>query len=199
MVKLFAYNRLGDCLATNRLTDYPEELFAALGFENKPSERSLYRMIERVGKNHAFVLEEHQKVLAEYNLVTPEQFFDFSSSYFEGKAEAIGELGYSRGNLPGKKQIVFGISTRINDIPTALAIQKGNMQDKEFILRKEFHYLTLKPKKGETCRKHVRSFSKEKHLHLNISERDYFCVKKKQGEEFLYIFFSPPAARGPAE
>ncbi len=31
---------------------------------------------------------------------------------------------------PGKKQITFGISTGINDIPTALTIQKGNVQDK---------------------------------------------------------------------
>lgn len=223
MVKLFAYNRLGDCLATNRLTDYPEELFEALGFEDKPCERSLYRMIERVGKNYAFVLEQHQKILIEHSLVTPEQFFDFSSSYFEGRADALGELGYSRDNQPGKKQIVFGISTGINDIPTALTIQKGNVQDKEhfrfmlktaeavldpnsllifdcganskknkkLIRRKEFHYLTLRQKKVESYRKHVRSFSKENPQHLAISDRDYFYVKKKQGDEYLYIFFCP--------
>jgi transposase len=131
MVKLFMYNRMGDCLATNRLTTYPEELFTALGFENIHGERSFYRMIERVGKNYVFVLEQHQKILKEHNLVTEEQFFDFSSSYFEGRAEAFGELGYSRDSQPGKKQIVFGISTGINNIPTALTIQKGNMQDKE--------------------------------------------------------------------
>ncbi len=56
MVKLFVYNRLGDCLATSRLTDYPGELFTALGFGEKPCERSLYRMVERVGRNYAFVL-----------------------------------------------------------------------------------------------------------------------------------------------
>jgi len=137
-VKLFMYNRMGDCLATSRLTSYPKELFTALGFKNVPSERSLYRMIERVGKNYAFVIGQHQKILKKYNLVTEEQYFDFSSSYFEGRAEALGEMGYSRDNQPGKKQIVFGISTGINDIPTALTIQKGNMQDKEhfrFMLR----------------------------------------------------------------
>ncbi len=129
-VKLFMYNRMGDCMATNRLTSYPAELFTALEFENIPGDRSFYRMIERVGKNHVFVLEQHQKILKGYNLVTEEQFFDFSSSYFEGKAEALGERGYSRDNQPGKKQITFGISTGINSIPTALTIQKGNVQDK---------------------------------------------------------------------
>lgn len=131
MVKLFMYNRMGDCVATNRLTSYPEELFTALGFEEIPGDRSFYRMIERVGKNYMFVLEQHQKILMEYNLVTDEQFFDFSSSYFEGKAEALGELGYSRDNQSGKKQITFGISTGINTIPTAITIQKGNVQDKK--------------------------------------------------------------------
>lgn len=138
MVKLFVYNRLGDCLATNRLTDYPVELFAGLGFEDKPCERSLYRMVERVGKNHAFVLEEHQKILVEQGLVSPEQLVDFSSTYFEGRAEALGALGYSRDGQPGKRQIVFGISTGINEIPSALTIQRGNVPDKEhfrFMLR----------------------------------------------------------------
>jgi hypothetical protein len=131
MVKLFMYNRMGECLATNRFGDYPLELFTALGFESKPGDRSFYRMIERVGKNYVFVLEQHQKILKKHNLVTDEQFFDFSSSYFEGKAEALGERGFSRDNQPGKKQITFGISTGINNIPTALTIQKGNVQDKE--------------------------------------------------------------------
>ncbi|PJB22300.1 MAG: hypothetical protein CO114_00795, partial [Euryarchaeota archaeon CG_4_9_14_3_um_filter_38_12] len=138
MVKLFMYNRLGDCFATNRLTSYPMELFSMLGFKSLPKERSLYRMIERVGKQYAFVLEEHQKIIKRHNLVTMEQFMDFSSSYFEGRADALGELGYSRDNQPGKKQITFGISTGINNIPTALTIQKGNVQDKEhfqFMLR----------------------------------------------------------------
>ena len=136
MVKAFMYNRMGDCLATNRLNSYPAELFTALGCKTVPKERSFYRMIGRVGKNYVFVLEQHQKKLKRHNLITEEQFFDFSSSYFEGRAEALGELGYSRDNQPGKKQITFGISTGINDIPTALTIQKGNMQDKE-----HFHFL----------------------------------------------------------
>jgi len=138
MVKLFMYNRMGECLATSRLSSYPKELFATLGADCIPSERSFYRMIERVGKNYQFVLELHQKILIEHNLVTPEQFFDFSSSYFEGRAEVLGELGYSRDNQPGKKQITFGISTGINSIPTAITIQRGNVQDKEhfrFMLR----------------------------------------------------------------
>ncbi len=55
---------------------------------------------------------------------------DFSSSYFEGRADAFGMFGYSRDGQSGKKQLTFGISTGINGIPTALTIQKGNVCDK---------------------------------------------------------------------
>lgn len=43
----------------------------------------------------------------------------------------MGELGYSRDHRPGKRQITFGIGTGINNIPSALTIQKGNVQDKK--------------------------------------------------------------------
>ncbi len=137
-VKLFMYNRMGQCLSVNRLTSYPIELFNMMGFKEVPASRSLNRMIERVGMNHAFILEEHQRIIKQHDLVSDIQFADFSSSYFEGKAEEMGERGYSRDGLPGKKQIVFGICTGINGIPTALTIQKGNVQDKKhfrFMLR----------------------------------------------------------------
>lgn len=131
-VKLFVHNRLGGCLATNHLTEfYPEELFALLNFKKIPGERTLYRDVSRVGKNWQFLLERHQSFVKEEGLLSSTQFIDFSSSYFEGRAEALGELGYSRDGQPGKKQLTFGISVGINNIPTALTIQKGNVQDKK--------------------------------------------------------------------
>lgn len=131
LMKLFMYNRLGDCWPINHLTDHPRELFDQLGFENEPSERTIYRALERLGKRYALVLHKHQEVLIEHALATDKQFMDFSSTYFEGKAEHVGEYGYSRDSQPNKKQITFGITTGINGIPTALTIQKGNVQDKK--------------------------------------------------------------------
>lgn len=129
--KLFIYNRLHSCFATNHLrSGYSSELFDLLKFTNIPSDRSLYRDLERLGKNHLFVIEGYQHFLCEENLVTDTQYMDMSSSYFEGKAEAFGEYGYSRDGQSGKKQLTFGISTGINSIPSALTIQKGNVQDK---------------------------------------------------------------------
>jgi transposase len=130
--KLFVYNRLTDCVSVSRLPEvYPSELFAQLGFKGKPSERSLYRNLERIGDKHALFIERYQQLLKKHNLMTEEQFIDFSSSYFEGKHAELAKLGYSRDHEPGKKQITFGIATGINSVPTALTIQKGNVQDKK--------------------------------------------------------------------
>ena len=130
-VKLFVHNRLAECVSTNRLRSvYDAALFKELGFDGEPSDRSLYRSLERLGVKHGFVLEQHQRFIREENLATNTQFMDFSSSYFEGKAAPLGAYGYSRDHQPGKKQFTFGISTGLNEVPTALTIQKGNVNDK---------------------------------------------------------------------
>lgn len=129
--KLFFYNRLSDCFSINRLrSGYQPELFDLLKFTNSPSDRTFYRNLVRIGKNQTFILNNYQTIITEENLVADKQFIDFSSSYFEGKGGELGAYGYSRDHEPGKKQLTFGISTGINGIPTALTIQKGNVQDK---------------------------------------------------------------------
>jgi transposase len=130
--KLFTYNKLGKCVSINRLTSvYPEEVFEHLGFKETPKERTLYRNLERIGLYHKIVINKYQQLVKKNNLVSKEQFPDFSSTYFEGKNSELGELGYSRDNQHGKEQLTFGVSTGINNIPIALTIQKGNVQDKK--------------------------------------------------------------------
>ena len=129
--KLFCYNRLGDCVAINQLNEiYPEELFKQLGFKEVPAERSFYRDLNRIGQRVPFFLERYQEIIKINGLTSEKQFIDFSSSYFEGNKSKLGKLGYSRDHEPGKEQLTFGISTGINNIPTGLTIQKGNVQDK---------------------------------------------------------------------
>lgn len=70
-------------------------------------------------------------MIKKYKLVDSKQVIDFSSTYMEGGKAELGEHGYSRDRRPDKPQINFGISTGINNIPTALTIQKGNTQDKK--------------------------------------------------------------------
>lgn len=131
-VKLLVANRLDKCVSVHRLLSlHPQEFFETLGFEETPAERNMYRSIERIGQQFPILIEKYQCFLKPRGLVSSEQFFDFSSTYFEGKNCSLSALGYSRDNQPGKKQITFGISTGINNIPTALTIQKGNVQDKK--------------------------------------------------------------------
>ena len=128
--KLFIYNKLAESISINKIQDiYPFELFEEIGL-GEISNRSLYRNLERTGDNYKFLMENYQKFLKINNLVSNEQFIDFSSSYFEGDDCDLGALGYSRDHQPGKKQITWGISTGMNGISTALTIQKGNVCDK---------------------------------------------------------------------
>lgn len=129
--KLFIYNRLDECFSINKIiSGYSSELFELLKYRKVPGERTLYRDLVRIGKNHYFLLQKYQKFIKEEDFVADTQFADFSSSYFEGRADALGAFGYSRDGQPGKKQLTFGIATGINGIPSALTIQKGNVQDK---------------------------------------------------------------------
>lgn len=133
--KMLIYNRLGECVSIHRLLSvYPTEAFEHLGFKELPGERTLYRDLERLGDNYMFILEKYQQLLKRHNLADNEQFMDFSSSYFEGSKSTLGALGYSRDHEPGKKQLMFGIGTGMNSIPTALTIQKGNVQDKKLFI-----------------------------------------------------------------
>ena len=119
--KLLSYNRLGDCVSINQLSSiYPEELFNNLGYKKMPAERSIYRDLNRIGQRVPFLHERYQEIIKKNGLVSEKQFMDFSSSYFEGNKSKLGELGYSRDHEPGKEQLTFGISTGMNNIPTAL-------------------------------------------------------------------------------
>jgi len=130
--KAFINNRLDKCVSVNQIPKvYPEELFESLGFEKIPKLKTLYRDLERIGIRYPLILEKYQQLIKKNNLVSKEQFPDFSSAYFEGDKAELGEFGYSRDGKPGKKQLTFGVQVGKNTIPTALTIQKGNVQDKK--------------------------------------------------------------------
>ena len=130
-VKLLMNNKLGQSVSLNRILDFaPVEFQEIIGFNDDISERTLYRNLERCGERYQFILELYQQWTQTQKLVDPIQFVDFSSTYFEGTKCQLGKTGYSRDHQPGKLQITFGISVGLNNIPTMLTIQKGNVQDK---------------------------------------------------------------------
>ena len=101
-----------------------------LGLKDRTAERSIYRSLERIGEFFPIVMSQYQQFIKDHDLIDAKQIIDFSSSYFEGKQAKMGKKGYSRDKKPGKLQVTFGISTGISGVPTALTIQKGNVQDK---------------------------------------------------------------------
>ncbi len=133
--KLLVVNRLDKCASVRRIPSiYSKEFFQELGFTDVPAERNTYRNLERLGENFPAILERYQKLAKVNNLVSAEQFIDFTSTYFEGNKNELSALGYSRDGQPGKKQITLGVSTGINGIPSALTVQKGNVQDKKHFM-----------------------------------------------------------------
>lgn len=225
-VKLHVYNKLAFGVSTHRmLGTYPPELAQYLGMGDLPTERTLYRTFERVGRNFPVVHEQYQRLLAEHGLVDDSQVVDFSSSYFEGGKAGLGELGYSRDHRPGKKQVTFGLAAGIDGIPSALTVQRGNVQDKKHfrqilgvvsrVLEKNsllvfdcggntnankrkvwelgFHYLTFKAKRVSSYRKHIQYFTGDRGTteSFTVNGRNYYCVKKHEGEETLYVYYCP--------
>ncbi|MEM0466890.1 MAG: transposase [Candidatus Thermoplasmatota archaeon] len=89
------------------------------------------RTLERIGKRFPIIFQRYQQFLKQHGLIDEKQVVEFSSSYLEGRKAELANYGYSRDKRPDKQQINFGISTGINGIPTALTIQKGNVQDKK--------------------------------------------------------------------
>lgn len=130
-VKLLVANKLGQSMPVSRILDFtPLELLELLGFDDVPSERSVYRTLERLGERHQIILRKYQEWVEAQKLVDETQLVDFSSSYFEGRECPLGRLGYSRDGQPGKRQFTFGVSVGMNGIPAMLTVQKGNVQDK---------------------------------------------------------------------
>lgn len=189
--KLFMYNRQAKCVSISQiLSVYPTETFEHLGFKDSPKERTMYRDLERIGLYHKFVISNYQKLIKKHDLVSKEQFPDFSSSYFEGNSSELSALGYSRDHRPGKEQIAFGISTGSNNIPTALTIQKGNVQDK-----KHFRFMLKTVKKildeesvlifdcGGNTKKNKKNVRKAKFHYLTLKGKN-----KKAYKRYIQLF-----------
>lgn len=222
-IKLLISNRLDECIAISRLKDlYSEEAFFQLDFLSIPSERDLYRDIERIGLKFPFFHQRFQELLLNEKLNAQTQNLDFTSSYFEGSGGSLGEYGYSRDGQPNKKQLTIGVSTGINGIPSAITIQKGNVQDKKhfqvlvkaagvvleeksllvfdcggntknnklLVRNKNFHYLTLKPKKISPYKSAIEVFNRSEKKEITINGMTYQSVKNKKENEIEYIYFS---------
>ena len=132
LVKVHVNNKLTHSVSTHQILEtYLKEAMKKLGVKGNVGERTLYRVLERIGEFFPIVLERYQQFIKESRLANEKQIIDFSSTYFEGEKADFASYGYSRDKRPDKMQVNFGIATGINGIPTAITIQRGNVQDKK--------------------------------------------------------------------
>lgn len=135
IVKLLVINKLTHGVSVHKILDvYPKELLELLNITSI-GERTLYRALERIGKNLSILLHLFQGFLEENDLLSNNQIVDFTSTYFEGNNVEIAAYGYSRDKRSDRKQINIGVSLGLNNIPVSITIQKGNIQDKKHFRR----------------------------------------------------------------
>lgn len=184
-VKLLMNNKMSKNVSVNQILKITsKEEFEYLGSKSIPSERSIYRTIERVGENSVFILGNYHLLLKKHNLISNKQFIDWSSTYFEGSQSDLGMLGHSRDHQPGKKQITFGIGTGINTIPTALTIQKGNVQDKKHF-RYTFNVAKKVLEKNSLLIFDCGGNTKENKSLILKNEYNYLTLKAKHRKSYL--------------
>jgi len=93
--------------------------------------RSIYRTVERIGKNSDAIVRYLGNVLKErYGVTMNAVFMDWTSMYFETPAKGIVRFGYSRDHRPDRPQVNVGLSIdRDSGMPIGLTVMPGNVLD----------------------------------------------------------------------
>jgi len=95
-------------------------------------QRTLYRVLEIIGKNKEEILADIQDVIFErYDFEHTDINLDWTSFILWGTKCRLGKRGYSRDHRPDKKQITVGISELSDpiNIPIGMTINEGNLSD----------------------------------------------------------------------
>jgi len=95
-------------------------------------ERTLFRVLEILGKNREEIMLNVEKIIFEkYTFEHTNVLMDWTSVVLYGKKCPLGKYGYSRDHRPDKKQIVIGISQLAEpiNVPIGMTIKAGNIND----------------------------------------------------------------------
>ena len=184
-VKVLVGNKLTHAVSIVQIPQtYPLEFARQLGMNEPLKDRTLNRTLERIGKNFPVILERYQQFLKKHDLIDHDQIIDFSSSYLEGgKKSELASYGYSRDKRPDKLQINFGIATGINGIPTAITIQKGNVQDKKH-MREIFRLVSAILPDGSLLIFDTGANTEENKHKIREKEFHFLTLKAKRVESY---------------
>jgi len=95
-------------------------------------QRTLYRVLEIIGKNKEEILADIQDIIFErYDFEHTDINLDWTSLILWGNKCRLGKRGYSRDHRPDKKQITVGLSELADpiNVPIGMTINKGNLPD----------------------------------------------------------------------
>jgi transposase len=97
----------------------------------KGDARSVYRTVERIGRNNDLIVQYLGNVLKErYGVTMSTVFMDWTSMYFETAAKGIVRFGYSRDHRPDRPQVTVGLSIdKDSGMPVGLTVMPGNVLD----------------------------------------------------------------------
>ena len=119
-------------LSVNRLDRVlaDEHVRAEYGLDRSAA-RSIYRTVERLGRNSDDIVRFLATVLRmRYGVGMDTVFMDWTSMYFEAPPNNIVKLGYSRDKRPDRPQVTVGLSMdRATGMPIGLTVNPGNIMD----------------------------------------------------------------------
>lgn len=103
-------------------------------------------------------------------------------------------LTIQKGNVCDKKHFKFmlKLSEKVLDEDSVLVFDCGanTKENKKKIKKHGLHYLTLKPRQGDTYKKYISKYREAKKEVLYVNGIKYKCVKLVEENEIKYIFHS---------
>ena len=143
-------------------------------------ERTLFRILEIVGKNKEEIIADMQDCIFEkYDFEHTDVNLDWTSIILYGEKCALGKYGYSREHRPDKKQLTLGIGelTSPINIPIGITIKAGNTSDMKHF-KETYRQIKRKLREGSMITLDKGANSEE---NLNLILRDkmkYLTLKK---------------------
>jgi len=103
-------------------------------------------------------------------------------------------LTIQKGNVCDKKHFKFmlKLSEKVLDENSLLVFDCGanTKENKKKIKKLGLHYLTLRPRQGNTHKKYIAKYRESKKEVLYVNGIKYKCVKLAEGDEIKYVFHS---------
>lgn len=118
-------------ISVNRLDRMMENSTVRGEYGLNADARSVYRTVERIGRNSDPIVRYLGGVLKErFGVGMETVFIDWTSMYFEAPAKGIVRFGYSRDHRPDRPQVTVGLSIdKDSGMPIGLTVMPGNVLD----------------------------------------------------------------------